>query len=30
VPLPNGLTTGLQIVVNHPQSPVIPWALDRA
>jgi amidase/aspartyl-tRNA(Asn)/glutamyl-tRNA(Gln) amidotransferase subunit A len=29
VPLPSGLTTGLQIVVNHPQSPVIDWALQR-
>jgi amidase/aspartyl-tRNA(Asn)/glutamyl-tRNA(Gln) amidotransferase subunit A len=27
VPLPSGMSTGLQIVVNHPQSPVIPWAL---
>lgn len=27
VPLPSGLTTGLQIIVNHPQSPVLPWAL---
>jgi amidase/aspartyl-tRNA(Asn)/glutamyl-tRNA(Gln) amidotransferase subunit A len=29
VPLPSGLTAGLQIVVNHPQSPVLPWALGR-
>lgn len=29
VPLPSGLTTALQLVVNHPQSPVIPWALAR-
>lgn len=29
VPLTSGLTTGLQIVVNHPQSPVLPWALGR-
>jgi amidase/aspartyl-tRNA(Asn)/glutamyl-tRNA(Gln) amidotransferase subunit A len=29
VPLPSGLTAGLQVVVNHPQSPVIPWALRR-
>jgi amidase/aspartyl-tRNA(Asn)/glutamyl-tRNA(Gln) amidotransferase subunit A len=29
VPLPSGLTAGLQIVVNHPQSPVLPWALER-
>jgi len=27
VPLSSGLTTGLQIIVNHPQSPVLPWAL---
>jgi len=29
VTLPSGLTTGLQIVVNHPQSPVVNWALER-
>jgi amidase/aspartyl-tRNA(Asn)/glutamyl-tRNA(Gln) amidotransferase subunit A len=29
VTLPSGLTTGLQIVVNNPQSPVVNWALDR-
>lgn len=29
VPLSSGLTAGLQVVVNHPQSPVIPWALRR-
>ncbi len=29
VPLGDGLSTGLQIVVNDPQSPVIPWALAR-
>jgi aspartyl-tRNA(Asn)/glutamyl-tRNA(Gln) amidotransferase subunit A len=29
VPLPSGLTTGLQIVVNHPQSPVVKWALEK-
>jgi aspartyl-tRNA(Asn)/glutamyl-tRNA(Gln) amidotransferase subunit A len=29
VPLASGLTAGLQVVVNHPQSPVIPWALRR-
>ncbi|MCX6956510.1 MAG: amidase [Verrucomicrobia bacterium] len=28
VPLPSGLTTGLQIIVNHPQSPVVNWALE--
>jgi len=27
VPLPSGLTTGLQIVVNDPRSPVIDWVL---
>ena len=27
VPLPSGLTTGLQIVVNSPVSPVVNWAL---
>lgn len=29
VPLPSGLTTGLQIVVKDPRSPVVPWALAR-
>ena len=29
VALPSGLTTGLQIVVNHPQSPVVNWALGK-
>lgn len=29
VPLPDGLTAGLQIVVNHPQSPVVPWVLRQ-
>jgi amidase/aspartyl-tRNA(Asn)/glutamyl-tRNA(Gln) amidotransferase subunit A len=29
VPLPSGLSTGLQIVVNHPQSPVVNWALEK-
>ena len=29
VALPSGLSTGLQIIVNHPQSPVLPWALTR-
>lgn len=28
VALPSGLTTGLQIIVNHPKSPVLPWSLD--
>ncbi len=29
VALPSGLSTGLQIVVNHPQSPVVNWALQQ-
>jgi amidase/aspartyl-tRNA(Asn)/glutamyl-tRNA(Gln) amidotransferase subunit A len=29
VPLPSGLTTGLQIIVNSPLSPTVSWALDR-
>src|SRR5690606_22021660 len=29
VPLAEGRSTGLQIVVNDPLSPVIPWALTR-
>jgi amidase/aspartyl-tRNA(Asn)/glutamyl-tRNA(Gln) amidotransferase subunit A len=29
VPLPSGLSTGLQIVVNHPQSPVVNWVLEK-
>jgi amidase/aspartyl-tRNA(Asn)/glutamyl-tRNA(Gln) amidotransferase subunit A len=29
VSLPGGLTTGLQIVVNHVQSPAVNWALER-
>jgi amidase/aspartyl-tRNA(Asn)/glutamyl-tRNA(Gln) amidotransferase subunit A len=29
VPLASGLTAGLQIVVSDPQSPVVPWALNR-
>jgi aspartyl-tRNA(Asn)/glutamyl-tRNA(Gln) amidotransferase subunit A len=29
VPLPSGLTAGLQVIVNSVQSPVIPWALQR-
>ena len=28
VALDSGLTTGLQVVVNHPQSPVLNWALE--
>ncbi|HTU01668.1 MAG TPA: amidase family protein, partial [Candidatus Sulfotelmatobacter sp.] len=27
VPLASGMSAGLQIIVNDPQSPVIPWAL---
>jgi amidase/aspartyl-tRNA(Asn)/glutamyl-tRNA(Gln) amidotransferase subunit A len=29
VALPSGLTTGLQIIVNHPQSPAVNWALEK-
>lgn len=29
VMLPSGLTTGLQVVVNSPQSPVLNWALEQ-
>ena len=29
VTLPSGLTSGLQIIVNSNQSPVIPWVLKR-
>jgi amidase/aspartyl-tRNA(Asn)/glutamyl-tRNA(Gln) amidotransferase subunit A len=29
VPLPSGMSTGLQIVLNHPQSPVVSWVLDN-
>lgn len=28
VTLPSGLSSGLQIIVNHPQSPVVNWALN--
>jgi amidase/aspartyl-tRNA(Asn)/glutamyl-tRNA(Gln) amidotransferase subunit A len=28
VGLDNGLSAGLQIIVNNPQSPVLPWALQ--
>ena len=27
--LPSGLSTGLQIIVNRPTSPVVKWALTR-
>ena len=30
VRLPSGLTTALQVIVSHPRSPVIPWALEAA
>lgn len=29
VALPSGLSTGLQIIVNHPQSPAVNWALAK-
>jgi aspartyl-tRNA(Asn)/glutamyl-tRNA(Gln) amidotransferase subunit A len=29
VPLANGLSAGLQIIVNNPQSPVLSWALGQ-
>ena len=29
VALPSGLTSGLQIVVNHAQSPAVSWALEQ-
>jgi aspartyl-tRNA(Asn)/glutamyl-tRNA(Gln) amidotransferase subunit A len=29
VPLPSGMSAGLQVIVNHPQSPVIPWVLEN-
>jgi aspartyl-tRNA(Asn)/glutamyl-tRNA(Gln) amidotransferase subunit A len=29
VPLPSGLSTGLQIIVRHPRSPAVTWALTR-
>jgi aspartyl-tRNA(Asn)/glutamyl-tRNA(Gln) amidotransferase subunit A len=28
VALPSGMSTGLQVVLNHPQSPVLSWVLD--
>jgi aspartyl-tRNA(Asn)/glutamyl-tRNA(Gln) amidotransferase subunit A len=30
VTLPSGLSTGLQIIVNSPQSPVVNWALETS
>ncbi|MEO5957652.1 MAG: amidase [Opitutaceae bacterium] len=29
VALPSGLSTGLQVIVNHPQSPAVDWALGQ-
>ena len=29
VALPSGLTTGLQVIVNHPQSPAVNWVLEK-
>ena len=29
VPLPSGMSTGIQVIVNHPQSPVLAWALAQ-
>ncbi len=29
VTLPSGLTTGLQVIVNNAQSPVVAWALEK-
>ena len=29
VPLPSGMSTGLQVVVNHPQSPVLSWVAGQ-
>ncbi len=29
VSLPGGMTSGLQVIVTHPQSPVLPWVLGR-
>jgi amidase/aspartyl-tRNA(Asn)/glutamyl-tRNA(Gln) amidotransferase subunit A len=28
VPLPSGMSTGLQVIMNHPQSPVASWLLE--
>ncbi len=28
VPLPSGLSTGLQVIPSHPRSPVLPWILE--
>jgi aspartyl-tRNA(Asn)/glutamyl-tRNA(Gln) amidotransferase subunit A len=29
VPLPSGMSSGLQVIVNGPQSPAVSWALDN-
>jgi amidase/aspartyl-tRNA(Asn)/glutamyl-tRNA(Gln) amidotransferase subunit A len=29
VPLPSGMSTGIQVIANHPQSPVFGWALAQ-
>jgi amidase/aspartyl-tRNA(Asn)/glutamyl-tRNA(Gln) amidotransferase subunit A len=29
VPLASGMTAGLQVIFNDPQSPVVAWVLDR-
>lgn len=29
VPLPSGLTTGIQVVINYSESPVLDWVLNR-
>ncbi|HEY4988532.1 MAG TPA: amidase [Opitutaceae bacterium] len=29
VPLPSGMSSGLQVIMNHPQSPVVSWLLDN-
>jgi aspartyl-tRNA(Asn)/glutamyl-tRNA(Gln) amidotransferase subunit A len=29
VPLPSGMSGGLQVIMNHPQSPVVSWLLDN-
>jgi aspartyl-tRNA(Asn)/glutamyl-tRNA(Gln) amidotransferase subunit A len=28
VPLPSGMSTGLQVILNRPQSPVVSWVLE--
>src|SRR5208282_1762269 len=30
VPLPSGMSAGLQVIFNHPQSPVVSWALENS